>query len=95
MIIAWRKKFLFGAVACWNQELDVHIILHLTTLPNFILPGDTAGSSRYWEEDVISPEVIVEHGYITVPTAYGIGYEPIVKPWIHTLWNVHNFMLIN
>ncbi|WP_252503109.1 o-succinylbenzoate synthase [Sporosarcina sp. Marseille-Q4943] len=48
----------------------------LTTLPNFILPGDTAGSSRYWEEDVISPEVIVEDGYITVPTAYGIGYEP-------------------
>ncbi|BAQ10074.1 O-succinylbenzoate synthase [Bacillus sp. OxB-1] len=48
----------------------------LTTLPNFILPGDTAGSSRYWEEDIISPEVVVEDGYITVPTAYGIGYEP-------------------
>ncbi|MFD1926939.1 o-succinylbenzoate synthase [Sporosarcina siberiensis] len=48
----------------------------LTTLPNFILPGDTAGSSRYWEEDVITPEVVVEDGYITVPSAYGIGYEP-------------------
>ena len=48
----------------------------LTTLPNFILPGDTAGSSRYWEEDVITPEVVVKDGYITVPTAYGIGYEP-------------------
>lgn len=48
----------------------------LTTLPNFILPGDTAGSSRYWEEDIISPEVIVEDGYITVPTNYGIGYAP-------------------
>ncbi len=48
----------------------------LTTLPNFILPGDTAGSSRYWEEDVITPEVVVKNGYITVPTAYGIGYEP-------------------
>lgn len=48
----------------------------LTTLPNFILPGDTAGSSRYWEQDVISPEVVVENGYITVPTAPGIGYEP-------------------
>jgi O-succinylbenzoate synthase len=51
----------------------------LTTLPNFILPGDTAGSSRYWEEDVISPEVVVEDGYITVPTAYGIGYEPNIE----------------
>ncbi|MFJ5769084.1 o-succinylbenzoate synthase [Psychrobacillus sp. NPDC093180] len=48
----------------------------LTTLPNFILPGDTAGSSRYWEEDVITPEVIAEDGYITIPTSYGIGYEP-------------------
>lgn len=51
----------------------------LTTLPNFILPGDTAGSSRYWEEDVISPEVVVEDGYITVPTGAGIGYEPNLK----------------
>ena len=48
----------------------------LTTLPNFILPGDTAGSSRYWKEDVITPEVVAEDGYITVPTGYGIGYEP-------------------
>ena len=48
----------------------------LTTLPNFILPGDTAGSSRYWEEDVITPEVLAVNGYITVPTNYGIGYEP-------------------
>lgn len=51
----------------------------LTTLPNFVLPGDTAGSSRYWEEDIISPEVTVENGYITVPTAFGIGYEPNFK----------------
>lgn len=48
----------------------------LTTLPNFILPGDTAGSSRYWVEDVISPEVVVEDGYITVPKEPGIGYAP-------------------
>lgn len=48
----------------------------LTTLSNFILPGDTAGSSRYWEKDIINPEVIVEDGYITVPEKPGIGYEP-------------------
>ena len=48
----------------------------LTTLPNFLLPGDTSSSSRYWEEDIITPEVIAEDGYITVPKAYGIGYEP-------------------
>lgn len=46
----------------------------LTTLPNFVMPGDTAGSSRYWEEDVITPEVTVEDGFITVPMEHGIGY---------------------
>ncbi|MEJ8778477.1 o-succinylbenzoate synthase [Pseudogracilibacillus sp. ICA-222130] len=47
----------------------------LTTLANFTLPGDTAGSSRYWEKDVIKPEVISENGYIHVPKTAGIGYE--------------------
>ncbi|MCZ8531879.1 o-succinylbenzoate synthase [Psychrobacillus psychrodurans] len=48
----------------------------LTTLPNFALPGDTAGSSHYWEEDIISPEIVVVDGYIEVPKGYGIGFEP-------------------
>jgi O-succinylbenzoate synthase len=47
----------------------------LTTLPNFTLPGDTASSSRYWEKDIIEPEVASKDGYIEVPTAAGIGYE--------------------
>ena len=46
----------------------------LTSLTNFIMPGDTAASSRYWYEDVITPEVTVTDGYITVPTEIGIGY---------------------
>lgn len=48
----------------------------LTTLANFVLPGDTAGSNHYWEQDIIYPEVVVEDGYITVPKKNGIGYEP-------------------
>ena len=48
----------------------------LTTLPNFTLPGDTAGSSHYWKQDIIKPEVIVENGYIRVPQKVGMGYEP-------------------
>src|SRR5690625_268464 len=47
----------------------------LTTLPGFTLPGDTAGSSHYWEKDIIEPEVIVKNGIINVPTAPGIGYQ--------------------
>ncbi|SIT72600.1 o-succinylbenzoate synthase [Edaphobacillus lindanitolerans] len=49
----------------------------LTTLSNFKLPGDTAASSRYWSEDIISPEVTVEDGVIHVPDKPGIGYEPV------------------
>lgn len=48
----------------------------ITTLPNFVLPGDTAASSRYWKEDIIEPEVSVNSGIITVPGNPGIGYEP-------------------
>ena len=47
----------------------------LTTLANFTLPGDTAASSRYWEKDIINPEVTVHNGMITVPDGPGIGYE--------------------
>jgi o-succinylbenzoate synthase len=50
----------------------------ITTLPNFTLPGDTAGSSRYWKEDIIAPWVEVNaDGTITVPDAPGIGYAPV------------------
>ncbi|RHW32737.1 o-succinylbenzoate synthase [Lysinibacillus yapensis] len=48
----------------------------LTSLSNFVMPGDTAGSSHYWEQDIIEPEVVVEDGYIKVPKEVGIGYQP-------------------
>ncbi|MDQ0160483.1 o-succinylbenzoate synthase [Alkalibacillus salilacus] len=47
----------------------------LTTLPNFTLPGDTAASSLYWHQDIISPEVTVQNGVIHVPTKPGIGFD--------------------
>ena len=47
----------------------------ISTLPQFILPGDTAGSSRYWEKDIIEPEVRVDNGVISAPNEPGIGYE--------------------
>jgi O-succinylbenzoate synthase len=49
----------------------------LSTLPNFSLPGDVAASKRYWEEDIIVPEVSVSpQGTIRVPMGPGIGFEP-------------------
>ncbi|MEK4761160.1 o-succinylbenzoate synthase [Viridibacillus sp. FSL E2-0187] len=47
----------------------------LTSLSQFVLPGDTASSDRYWEKDIIEPEVIVKNGMITIPDSPGIGYE--------------------
>jgi O-succinylbenzoate synthase len=48
----------------------------LSTLPNFTLPGDVAASKRYWEEDIIVPEVTASaQGTIRVPTGPGIGFE--------------------
>jgi O-succinylbenzoate synthase len=49
----------------------------LSTLENFSLPGDVTASRRYWQEDVIDPEVVVTpQGTIRVPDAPGIGYTP-------------------
>ncbi|MCC4723074.1 o-succinylbenzoate synthase [Salinicoccus sp. RF5] len=47
----------------------------ITTLGNFTLPGDTASSSRYWYEDIITPEVVAEDGVVEVNREPGIGAE--------------------
>ncbi|WML40931.1 o-succinylbenzoate synthase [Neobacillus sp. OS1-2] len=47
----------------------------LASLPGFSIPGDISASSRFWDEDIITPEVTVENGFITVPESPGIGYE--------------------
>lgn len=53
--------------------------LAITSLANFTLPGDTAGSARYWYKDIIEPEVVAENGVIQIPERPGIGYEPNVE----------------
>jgi O-succinylbenzoate synthase len=49
----------------------------MSSLPNFNLPGDVSASRRYWQQDIIEPEVDVSpQGTIRVPEAPGIGYTP-------------------
>ncbi len=49
----------------------------LSTLPNFVLPGDVSASKRYWDADIIEPEVVVgPKGTIRVPAGPGIGFAP-------------------
>lgn len=47
----------------------------LASLPNFTIPGDISSSSRYWHQDVISPEVIVKNGVVEIPEDAGIGFS--------------------
>ena len=48
----------------------------LSTLENFVLPGDVSASKRYWTRDIITPAVEVSpQGTITVPDGIGFGYE--------------------
>ena len=48
--------------------------LHLSTLPNFTLPGDVAASRRYYVPDLIEPGIEVRpDGTIEVPAGHGIG----------------------
>jgi O-succinylbenzoate synthase len=50
--------------------------VHLSTLPNFKLPGDVSASKRYWKEDIIEPEVTVTpEGLINVPNVAGTGFD--------------------
>jgi len=48
----------------------------LSTLPNFVLPGDVSASKRYWKRDIIVPPVeTTPRGTIEVREGAGFGYE--------------------
>jgi O-succinylbenzoate synthase len=52
----------------------------MSTLPGFVLPGDVSASQRYWDEDIIEPEVeVTKWGTIQVPTSPGLGYQVMRK----------------
>ena len=68
--------------------------IHLSTLPNFTLPGDVAASRRYFAPDLIDPEIEVSsEGTIPVPTGSGIGVNVIeerveaatIEKWEHRI----------
>jgi o-succinylbenzoate synthase len=48
----------------------------LSTLPNFVLPGDVSASRRYWARDIIHPPVeVTPRGTIEIRDAPGFGYD--------------------
>jgi len=53
--------------------------ISLATLPGFTLPGDLSESRRYWERDIIDPEIVLERGRVGLPAGTGICVEPDVE----------------
>jgi len=52
----------------------------LASLPNFTLPGDISASKRYYREDIVEPEFIVNpDGTMNVPGKPGIGVDVNMK----------------
>jgi O-succinylbenzoate synthase len=48
----------------------------LSTLPNFVLPGDVSASKRYWQRDIVIPPVeVTAKGTIEVRDEVGFGYD--------------------
>lgn len=47
--------------------------LHLSTLENFTMPGDTSSSSRYWDADIVEEALEAVNGVQRVPGGPGSG----------------------
>lgn len=76
-----QKLCLDHSIPVWSGGMletgigRVHNVI-MSSLPGFVLPGDVSASRRYWDEDIIEPEVTVSSsGTIRVPTSPGLGYS--------------------
>ncbi|MFF6983701.1 o-succinylbenzoate synthase [Streptomyces sp. NPDC008343] len=47
----------------------------LAALPNFLLPGDTSASDRFWRRDLVTQPFVLRDGHVDVPTGPGLGVE--------------------
>jgi O-succinylbenzoate synthase len=67
------------SIPCWvGGMLETGIgrlqNLALASMSNFTLPGDLSASQRYFERDLIDPEVVLEKdGRVKVPTCIGLS----------------------
>ncbi len=57
----------------------------LSTLPDFVLPGDVSASKRYWKRDIVTPGIeVTANGAIDVSDNPGFGYE-LDKDYLESL----------
>ncbi|UCG01296.1 MAG: o-succinylbenzoate synthase [Candidatus Heimdallarchaeota archaeon] len=58
--------------------------IHLQTLPGFTLPGDTSETSRYFQEDIVEPNITLRgDGFIDIPEGEGMGVQIIPERLEH------------
>ncbi len=50
----------------------------IASLPGFTLAGDVSGSDKYFRRDLVEPPITADRGMVAVPTAPGIGVEPVM-----------------
>src|SRR5690606_41623703 len=71
---------------------DALPILHLSTLENFRMPGDTSSSSRYWDEDIVEEPLEAVDGVQKVPmNGPGIGVT-LRRDLVHRLTVRHEVL---
>ncbi len=67
----------FGAPVWCGGMLELGVgrahNLHLSSLENFTMPGDTSSASRYWDEDIVEPLLDAHDGVQKVPNGIGLG----------------------
>jgi len=47
----------------------------LAALPGFTLPGDVSASDRFYERDIVNEPIVLDDGFVRVPTGPGLGVE--------------------
>lgn len=76
MIELCRKnniKYWIGSMLESGISKILHV--HLASLKDTFIPGDLSSSKRYFKNDIIKPEILVEKGIIKIPKGYGLGVE--------------------
>lgn len=72
-------------VDVWSGGMDETGIgravnLHLQTADGFSLPGDTAETRNYFDEDIVGPPVVLgKDGFIDLPQGPGLGVEVVAE----------------
>ena len=72
-------------IGVWSGGMDETGIgravnIHLQTAEGFSLPGDTAETKSYFDEDIVEPPVVLDAGgFIDIPEGPGLGNEVVAE----------------